>query len=321
MKNITYKNLRFLLPKSALLAVVGSLFLASCVSPLGGYTETDGVYYDPSTDTLPEGVMNNNGNRIGDYYDYQANDDQNKYLNNENRNQNWQDSQESDWGIFTGTDTYYSNNSWGYPYGMYSGFGFGMSYGFGYGGYYNPWGFGYNPFGNYYNPYYGYYSPYYGYYNPYSYYGGYNPYYSNYGYGYGYNSYNAPRFEYKRSGSNNGFQQNNSDVRRNSNQNNGFRNDNQRYQQNNQQQNNQQRNSQQPRYRTSPRIDNTPNTPRRQSVPQTYEPSSRSNSNDSYRSSGRQGGFDSGVSRSNSSSNSSSSSSSSSTRSSGGFRR
>ncbi|WP_156965047.1 hypothetical protein [Kaistella solincola] len=313
MKNITYKNLRFLLPKTALMAIAGSLFLASCTTTLGGYTETDGVYYDPSTDTLPEGMMNTEGNRIGEYYDYQANDDQNKYLNVENRNQRWQESDDSDWGNFTGTDTYYSNDSWSYPYGMFPGYGFGLSYGWGYGGYYSPWGFGYSPFSNYYgynSPYYGYYNPYYGYYNPYGYgyYGGYNPYYSPYGYGYGYNSYNAPRLEYKRSGATNSFRDGNNEVRRSSNQTNGFRNNNQIYQNSTQQ-----RNTQQPRYRTAPRTNDNQSSPRRQAVPQSYEPSYRNNSNDnSYRSSGRSGSFESGSSTRSSSSSSSRS---------GGFRR
>jgi hypothetical protein len=38
---------------------------------MGGYSETDGVYYDPNKDTLPEGVIiNDGGNRVGEYYDY-----------------------------------------------------------------------------------------------------------------------------------------------------------------------------------------------------------------------------------------------------------
>ena len=314
MKNITYKNVLSLLKSKSVLAVMGGLLLSSCMTTMGGYSETDGVYYDPNRDTLPEGMVMNNGNRIGDYYDYQEVDDQNRYLNAENRNQNWQDAQDSDWGSYMGTDTYY-NDPWGSPYGfgMYSGFGFGMSYGFGYGGYYNPWGYGYSPFSNYYSPYYGYYNPYYGYYGS-PYYYGYNAPYYNY-YGNGYNSYNAPRFQYKRSGADNGFRNSNTGVRQNMNQNTGFRNDNVR---NNSIRNTNPRLNQpsnnQPRYRTSPQINRNPrqNTAPRQTMPSNDQPRYRSNSNDNgFRSGNSGGGFNSG----------SSNSSSVSTRSSGGFRR
>ena len=71
MKKITFKNLVNLLKSNGLLAVAGGLLLMSCGSQMG-YTETDGVYYDPSRDTLPEGTVMNSGNRVGEYYDYQA---------------------------------------------------------------------------------------------------------------------------------------------------------------------------------------------------------------------------------------------------------
>ena len=327
MKIITYKKSIGLLKSNAVLAVLGGLLLSSCGATMGGYSETDGVYYDPNSDTIPVGVVMNSGNQVGEYYDYQQMDDQNIYLNSENRNQSWQESQNSDWGDFTGTETYY-NDSWGYPYGYSSGFGYGLSFGFGsswgYGGYYNPWGFMYNPFGGYYSPYSGYYNQFYGY-NPYYGYSpyGYNPYgyYSPYGYGYGYgghNSYNAPAFNSKRSGADgSGFRPNTSAVRSSNNQNSGFRNGSTR---NNTPQNsipryNTQQNNSQPRYRTSPqsngptyRQSTTPrqNTTPRQSTPN-YNQQSRSNSNDN--------GFRSGGNSGTSSSNSSS------TRSSGGFRR
>src|SRR5690606_27239011 len=198
MEKITYKNILLAIKSKVVLAVAGGLVLASCTTQMGGYTETDGVYYDPNTDTLPEGSMTRNTNQVGDYYDYQANDDANVYLNADNRNERWREAQSSDWGSYQGTDTYYSD-SWGYPYSYYGGFGFGMSFGWGspwgYGGYYSPWGFGYNPWYSYYSPYYGYYNHYFGY-NPYYGYGYGAPY---YGVGYGYNSYNGG-FVNKRSG-------------------------------------------------------------------------------------------------------------------------
>ena len=114
MKKITFKNLVNLLKSNGLLAVAGGLLLMSCGSQMG-YTETDGVYYDPSRDTLPEGTVMNSGNRVGEYYDYQATDSTNKYLNTDNRNENWRDNSTSDWGNYNGTDTYYNDSSWGYP--------------------------------------------------------------------------------------------------------------------------------------------------------------------------------------------------------------
>ena len=320
MKKFTYKTLSELLKSKAVLAVAGGLLLMSCGSQMGGYSETDGVYYDPNRDTLPEGTVMNSGNRIGEYYDYKATDDQNKYLNAENRNESWKNDPNSDWGNYAGTDTFY-NDTWGYPYGMYSGFGWGMNFGFGapwgYGGFYNPWGFGYNPWYGHYSPWFGHYNPYYGYYNPYY---GYNPYgyYSPYGYGSGYNSYNGG-FTYKRSGTDGSFRnsQRNSNptMRTENNPNSGFRNDNPRI--NNQQNNprfNQPDNNTQPRLRNNPQPNVSPrqNSTPRQSTPTYNEPRIRSNSNDGggFRSGSSSGGFNSG----------SSGSSSGTTRSSGGFR-
>ncbi len=103
MEKITYKKTMGLLRSKVVLTVLGGFILSSCGATMGGYTETDGVYYDPNKDTIPVGVVMNSGNQVGDYYDYQYTEDQNKYLNSDNRNQNWQDSQNSDWGNFTGT--------------------------------------------------------------------------------------------------------------------------------------------------------------------------------------------------------------------------
>ena len=321
MEKITYKNLPQILKSKVVLAVAGGLILLSCGSQMGGYSETDGVYYDPNKDTLPEGTVMNSGNRVGEYYDYQATDDQNKYLNSDNRNESWKEAN-SDWGSYAGTDVFY-NDTWGYPYGMYSGWGMNFGFGsyWGYGGYYSPWGMGYSPWYGYYSPWYGYYSPYYGYYNPYY---GYSPYgyYSPYGHGYGmgYNSYNGG-FTYKRSGSDGAFRNSlrnstpNSTIRNRNNYNSGFRNDTPRVNsaQPNNPSYNQPGNNSQPRLRATPRPDSTPRqSSPRQSSPNYSEPRIRSNSNDGgFRSGSNGGGFNSG----------SSSSSSGSTRSSGGFRR
>lgn len=217
MKKNIHKNLFGLLKSRVVLAVSGGLILASCGVYTGGYSETDGVYYDPNTDTLPEGmVMEQGGNKVGEYYDYQDSTSvlqksQNNQMAKKNRykNENWSNEGESsDWGTYAGNETHYYDN-WNYGYGYpYSRFGWGGYYGmsFGWGG---PWGYGYDPFYSFgpygyssfygyypwgyspyyfgYSPYYfGYYRPYYGYYSPY-YYGGYygnyyNPYYRNYYY-------------------------------------------------------------------------------------------------------------------------------------------
>lgn len=322
MKNITYKKSIQILKSNVVLGILGAFLLSSCGATMGGYSETDGVYYDPNTDTIPQGVMVNTGNRVGDYYDYQAVDNQNIYLNAENRNERWQDAQGSDWGTFTGTDTYYTDN-WVTPFGYNSFYGFGMSFGFGspwgYSGYYSPWGFGYSPFGGYYNPYYSYYNPYFGY-NPYGYYsspyGYYSPYYYQGYYGNGYNSYNAPRFNYKRSGTDgNTFRNGNTAVRPGNIQNSGFRNDTRIY---NPQQNGNYRNSTQPNYNNQQRNDTQQryrNTPQRATPPQQTYPDRDYRRNDTpVRNQSMDRGFRSGSSGS-------STSSSGSTRSSGGFRR
>lgn len=201
MKRNIHKNLLGLLRSKGILAVSGGLLLMSCGAQMGGYSETDGVYYDPNKDTLPEGVIiNGGGNRVGEYYDYyqdsnviqnaQANsrEQQNKY--NEWSGNDWNTTAtDSDWGMYAGSQTNYYDNSWGYPWGWYGGYspywgwnrgwgwnmglswGWGGSFGWGWGGSFG-WGspyWGYSPYwGSYYDPFWG---GYYGY--PYWGYGGY----------------------------------------------------------------------------------------------------------------------------------------------------
>ncbi len=324
MEKITYKNILQQLKSKMVLMVAGSFLLASCTTQMGGYTETDGVYYDPNRDTLPEGTVIQSGNQVGEYYDYQTNDNQNVYLNAENRNERWREAQESDWGSYLGTDTYYTDN-WGSPFGFYGGFGFGMGYGWGSpwgwgSGFYHPWGFGYHPFYSFYSPLYDFYNPYFGFNSVW----GYAPYgfYSPYGFGYAHNTYNGG-FTYKRSGSDGSFRNSlrnansNSrlanDVRafrnnqaNSSNNNSGFRNQNNSSNSNSGFRN--QGNSS-TRFRTQqPTRQMTP----RQSTPDYSEPRFRSNSNSGYNG----GGFRSGGSSSGSFGGSTSSG-----RSGGGFRR
>lgn len=222
MKNSTYKNLSEILRTKGVLGVAAGLLLVSCGSQMGGYTETDGVYYDPNKDVIPEGIVMPEPNQVNEVYAYESDSasiieqNQQNQAAQKNKYQTWNGT-ESDWGTYAGTEQniYYNNyNTWGWnPYGYYSpyyGWGNGWNIGIGFG--WNNWGwnnwgwnpywdpyFGYGGYG-YYNPRYGYYSPYYG-----GYYG-YNPYY--------YGGYYYPRNNYKRSGADaitrgNGFQNSN----------------------------------------------------------------------------------------------------------------
>lgn len=226
MKNNTFSDTIIPFVSKTALALASGLFLVSC-GIQSGYTETDGIYYDPATDKIERKLAW----QEPDYYDMDERtgfeDDNNQtgiigqaqknqqLQNQKYSNKNWGgDSQRisssSDWGTYTGTQNnfYYDNySSWGYPYygsfyspyyfGYYnsyfgyprsSGWGLGFSWGM------SPWSYNYN---YYYNPYWNYnywgYSPYYYnnyYYNPYYY----NPYYRGYYDGYYYDNYYSPRY-------------------------------------------------------------------------------------------------------------------------------
>src|SRR5690606_3326095 len=307
MKKNILKKLSEGLKSSMILAVSGSLILISCGVQVGGYTETDGVYYDPEKDTLPEGVITNNtGNTVGEYYDY----DNTAYIENVrsrdwiDNSKYWDEGSSTDWGSYAGSETNYYSDSWNYgwsPWGYYSPWGYnpywGSGWHFGF-----SWGWG----SSWYNPYWGY--PYYGFgYSPY-YWGGFNPYWgwnSPYYYGYG------PSYPYMRSGANgrlyNSYQhpQGNS-LRTNSY--NGFRNDRIRSMQNQSIRNTNARqpsatgirnpnirtqpnSSVTPRQQTTPRY-NTPTSPRQPTYqqPQRSQPNIRSNDSGGFRSGSSSGG-------------------------------
>ena len=186
MKNSTYKNLLEIFKSKGVLAVFGGLLLISCGAQMGGYTETDGIYYDPNKDVIPVGVTMQDTNAVGEDYSYTDNSEsiieqnQQNIQAQKNKYQDWRDSSQSDWGNYAGSETnYYSNNwGWGYPYGWggYYGWGSGWNIGLGWG--WNSWypgwsmgwsggyGWGWNAGWNWGNPWYGY-NPYWG-----SYYGG-----------------------------------------------------------------------------------------------------------------------------------------------------
>ncbi|MCG2792118.1 MAG: prolyl-tRNA synthetase [Weeksellaceae bacterium] len=206
MKNINNTRFLNLLKSKALILIASSSLLTSCVIYTGGYSETDGVYYDPNKDSLPAGSYSGNyGNKVDDYYSYQETNPS-LYDNNQQNIQDQQNayklSSDSDWGSYTGTETTYTNfNNWGYS-GWGMGFGYGGFGGWGYPGYgfygwnspFNSWGWGFGfGWGN-------------SFYSPWGWGGGfYDPF---WGYGYGgwggyYGGYYRPIY-YNRSGGNGG---------------------------------------------------------------------------------------------------------------------
>ena len=181
MKNINNNRFLNLIKSKALILIASSSLLTSCVIYTSGYSETDGVYYDPNKDSLPAGSYSYGNNQVDNYYNYQD-----TYPSiYDNNQQNIQDqenrynltSSSSDWGTYTGSETNYSsfNNwgggfggwgmgfgyggfgGWGYPgYGMYgwnspfNSWGWGMGFGWG-NSFYSPWGWG----GGFYDPFWG----------------------------------------------------------------------------------------------------------------------------------------------------------------------
>ena len=199
MKDYTYKNLFSSLLTKGGMAILSSLALISC-GIQSGYTETDGIYYDPKSDKIEQRIAWQNTRYEDDYYRHEESiigqsQKNQKQQNEKYNNKNWGNNQKiktsSDWGVYTGTQNnyYYDNYSvWGSPYSFYSPYYFGY-YNSYFGNYYSGWNLGFswgNPWA-YYNSYYwnanpywgysGYYSPWY--YNPFysPYYGGYYDYY------------------------------------------------------------------------------------------------------------------------------------------------
>lgn len=321
MKKNIHKNIFEMLKSKGVLAVSTALLMISCGVQTGAYSETDGIYYDPNRDTLPEGYRGYNaGNQVGSYYDYQNSDyiptqqeivyDRYKDWNGQTSSQNVTS---SDWGAYTGSEVNYYDSGWYNPYGMYGGFGWGIGFGFG-----SPWGWygGYNPYwgyGGWGSPwgYYGGFGSWYGY-NPYWYGMGYgypywgNGYYGNGYYGNGYygnhNSYNPPRLLNTRSGSVGTFGRSNSRLNsgfRNStpypNNTGGFRRGSDNSMNNNTYNN--QGNMGTGRYRTAPQPRyNNNNDGNRSSFPNNPQPTYRNDNNGGFRSSGsgNTGGFRSG---------------------------
>ena len=208
MKDYTYKNLFSSLLTKGGMAILSSLALISC-GIQSGYTETDGIYYDPKSDKIEQRIAWQNTRYEEDYYrheesiigQFQKNQkQQNEKYNNKNWGNNQKIKTSSDWGVYTGTQNnyYYDSYSvWGNPYNFHSPYYFGY-YNSYFGNYYSGWNLGFS-WGNpwvYYNSYYWNANPYWGYggyYNPWYY----NPFYSPYYGGY-YDYYYYPNY-YERS--------------------------------------------------------------------------------------------------------------------------
>lgn len=216
-----------------ILMVSGCMLLVSCGAQMGSYSETDGLYYDPNKDIIPEPNYTYISPGSEDTFIEQEEDSQGiieqnlqNQIENQNRYNNWNGASQSDWGSYAGTESNYYMNNWGW--GMGSGFGWGfnnpwmwgnrwgMGAGFGWGwndpfmwgnGWGMNFGFGWNDpwmWGGRWGMGMGF-----GWGGPYM---GYNPYWDFYGWGYP--GYFGRPYNYKRSGSdqinrgNNGFQPN-----------------------------------------------------------------------------------------------------------------
>lgn len=129
------------------LAVSASMLLTSCVVYTGGYSETDGVYYDPNKDTLPMGYNGEQSeNEVGGYYDFnknkgviERNQENRREADNRFRPKYNVSQSDSDWGTYTGTEVNYYNNSYHSPFWGWNSFGF-SPYGWNRWG--SPWGWG-----------------------------------------------------------------------------------------------------------------------------------------------------------------------------------
>ena len=229
MKNYTYKNLFSSLLTKGGVAILSSLALISC-GIQSGYTETDGIYYDPKSDKIEQRIASQNTRYEDDYYRHEESiigqsQKNQKQQNEKYNNKNWGNNQKiktsSDWGVYTGTQNnyYYDSYSiWGNPYNFYSPYYFGY-YNSYFGNYYSGWNLGFswgNPWA-YYNSYYWNANPYWGYsgyYNPWYYNPFYSPYYGGYYDYYYYPNYYErgyyPAKNYRKSSADQTFRGNNS---------------------------------------------------------------------------------------------------------------
>jgi len=165
------------------LCVLSLCTLVSCGDYISQYSEADGAYYDPESDTLPKYLEIVPDNRVGEVYLYDfekyTSEDENKTTESytdsivkrsqqnkqkqQNKYQDWIKKESSDWGKNIGTKIYVYNNYYGYP--RYNWYGLRYSYYCPYGGsfgweycpswrrYYDPfWEWNYYPYRRYHRP-------------------------------------------------------------------------------------------------------------------------------------------------------------------------
>lgn len=76
MKNKTIIGIGKLLKSNVLLGASALGLLTSCGAYMNGYSETDGAYYDPTRDTVPQYDTRTAGNQVGGYYSYGDDEDE-----------------------------------------------------------------------------------------------------------------------------------------------------------------------------------------------------------------------------------------------------
>lgn len=208
MKNNICKNLFSAPVFKELLTVLGGFTLVSC--GIHGYTETDGIYYDPNTDKIEQRIAWQDPKQENEDYDYEGSiishaqknqKQQNERYNSKNWGNDLKINTTSDWGTYTGTQNNYYHDScmaWGNPYNFYFPYHFGY-YNSYFGHYYSNWNMGLSwgsPWGYAsYDPYYWGYNPYWGHQRLYGYhFWYYDPFYSPFYGGYYGNYYGYPSY-------------------------------------------------------------------------------------------------------------------------------
>lgn len=196
------------IPFSMVMSLSVMALLTSCGAQMEGYTETDGLYYNPKKDVIPEKdwapkVRNwyHESDDIAMEEPYSITKTSKELKDAQSKKYNkWSKKDKnvsSDWGALTGVERRYIETSpyyndfgyssfWGnpyYPYYNYRSLTWNSYFGYDW-RFYSPWSYSYNEWNYpYYYGYSGYYSPYYDgygrYYSPYYY----SPYYDSYYYG------------------------------------------------------------------------------------------------------------------------------------------
>nr|WP_305049508.1 hypothetical protein [Elizabethkingia bruuniana] len=90
-----------LLKSNVLLGASALGLLTSCGAYMNGYSETDGAYYDPRRDTVPQYDTRTAGNQVGGYYSYGDDEDESydtSIVRQSQYNQKKQQTKYQNWG-------------------------------------------------------------------------------------------------------------------------------------------------------------------------------------------------------------------------------